>query len=175
MDKKAKLKVLDEGGALPDAEKDFWASMPETMRRDLAMLPTLLHEALAHIVEKDGGDVAPIMFQYLNVSASKAMLYSTHPAALAQVIQSDVQGVLKASKAGDAQQAALAVAYLVLQLVEEGRIPDAKEAQVVLTSVAIMEEAQADGNEWSMDMVRVPKGADNIRERLTNSGYLQLH
>lgn len=172
-----KKAILDDGGKLPDPEQEFWVSLPEVEKRLLAVLPTMVHEALAQLVEEHGMDISPDILQFLNISASKALLSLPNPYALAQVIQKDAGTFLKTTNADDGRQAALAVCYLILQLVEEGRISNPQESQAVLASTAIWEEAKKDGptGGWSMDQAKVANGADQIRERLEAHGYLRSH
>ena len=171
-----KKKILDEGGKLPDKEAHFWNSLSDSQKRDLTILPVLLHEALSQTVE-GGTEVAGDILHFLNVSASKALMSHSHPKALAKIMQSDCNRMLKETKADDSTEAALVVAYLVLQLVEEGRIPAPDQNQVVLASMAIMEEAKQDGASggWRMNGTRVAAGCRNLRERLEFHGYLTSH
>lgn len=170
-------KILDEGGKLPDAEKQFWSALPASSKRLLAILPTMIHEALAELVEKHGMEISQEILYFLNISASKALLYMDHPRASAQVIQKDARTFLSTTNADDGKQAALAVCYLILQLAEEGRIPGAHQSQAVLAATAIMEEAKQDGKtgDWKMDPARVAYGAKALKDRLTTHGYLLVH
>ncbi len=170
----AKKKILDEGGELPDAEKKFWEETPEHTKRLLAVLPTMIHEALAQLVEKHGQDLAPDILYFLNVSASKAIMELPHPRATALLIQKDAASFLTQANADDGRQAALAVCYLVLQLVDEGKITNPAESQAVMAATAIMEEAKKDGpgEGWRMDTAKVAAGAKAIEERLRAHGYL---
>jgi len=172
----AKKKMLDEGGKLEDKERDFWAQSPEHQSRLMAVLPTMVHEALGQLSEKHGQDISPDILHFLNVSASKALMSLPHPHATAQVIQKDAATFLRQTKADDGRQAALAVCYLILQLVDEDKIPQPNEMQAVMAATVIMEEAKDDGptRGWRMDQNKVAQGAASIRERLEAHGYLRL-
>lgn len=172
-----KKAILNDGGKLADPEKDFWMAMPEAEKRLMAVLPTMVHEALAQLVEHHGMDMAPEVFHYLNVSASKAMMGLPNPHAFCHIVQQDAATFLKTTNADDGRQAALAVCYLILQLSEEGRIRKPEEAQAVLISTLIMEEAKKDGPTglWRMDEQKVAHGAGQVRERLEAHGYLLAH
>jgi len=170
-------KILDAGGKLDDPEKQFWEALDPVQKRLLAVLPTMIHEALAEIVEKHGGDISPEILHFLNISASTAMMHMDHPRASALLIQKDANAFLQTTNAHDGRQAALAACYLVLQLAEEGRIPAPEESQAVLAATLIVEEAKTDGDTggWRMDEAKVTLGAAAIRERLEANGYLFLH
>jgi len=170
-------KILDDGGKLQDKDAEFYEQLSPAQRRLLAVLPTMIHEALAEIVEKHGGDVSPDVLHFLNISASKALMHMDHPRASAHIIQKDANSFLQVTNAHDGRQAALSACYLVLQLAEEGRIPKPEESQAVLAATAIVEEAKTDGDVkgWRLDEAKVTLGAAAIRERLEANGYIILH
>jgi len=166
------------GERLPDPndfEIELYRIAGEKARRDLLLLPMLLHFALENAMTTEGLEFDETIFDSLLNSAKLVVRAwpKIEQAKVASLVASDALHLLNNCGAAHSRHAILAAAYLIQQAVDDGAHA-APDSMAVLTAMAIQAEAQEEGKggSWDFRPDVLPDLADRIAENARIRGYL---
>ncbi len=169
--------LVHDGRRRKDPEEELYKNLTRKMTKDMVMVPTLIWQALNFVVvegKEEGLNIQEDILTGLSRGAAVPVKYIAQQEAfqISRDVAADAATILKNCKADNAKEATIAAAYFVAHLVEEQVLAD-PGSMGVLCSMHILEDSKQDdvGNLWPFDKHRIPKIADNIREKARHLGY----
>lgn len=141
---------------------------------EMCLPATMLFYVLEKLQKDEGYELREDVAQALNVATVAPMSDVTPDSKLqylARRVDRDANAILANANCSDLRATLLAVAYMTLGLVSEGRLQD-KDNQAVLVSLALTEEAENDaGDEWGIRADEARRAGKRIMDRAFMLGY----